>query len=267
MTAIDRRARPRRAGFSARSGVYVRVLGPSLRVRLATLATVAFAVVFVLGLLSQRVVPGDPRARVVASLVLAVLAAPVGWVAGLVSLDRQLHRSVPPFPVPRSSARLHVRYADAAVVDLDAAHASLDDVVMARMGFLPGEADRFVDLLQIRAFVRAGPTYVATDPDSGDLVGFTQLGPGLRPDGPPGTAIGCWLAPGWRGRGLAAELVGLTVANARLLGREGIELGTASDNLPMRRAAEAAGAHHVGPMDHVLPNGELLHGEHYRFDP
>ncbi|MFE5864844.1 GNAT family N-acetyltransferase [Streptomyces virginiae] len=88
----------------------------------------------------------------------------------------------------------------------------------------------------------------------------------LTPDS--GGAIGLWLAPACRGRGLGTELV---TATARFghehLGLESVSAGTETANQRCRGALRAASfVQCEGPALHTLPDGRVVDAAWYRHE-
>ncbi|MFJ6370120.1 GNAT family N-acetyltransferase [Streptomyces virginiae] len=103
---------------------------------------------------------------------------------------------------------------------------------------------------------------LAVDAATGLVAGMSSL----TPDS--GGAIGLWLAPACRGRGLGTELV---TATARFghehLGLESVSAGTETANHRCRGALRAAGfVQYEGPALHTLPDGRVVDSAWYRHE-
>ncbi|MFD4940222.1 GNAT family N-acetyltransferase [Streptomyces virginiae] len=103
---------------------------------------------------------------------------------------------------------------------------------------------------------------LAVDAATGLVAGMSSL----TPDS--GGAIGLWLAPACRGRGLGTELV---TATARFghehLGLESVSAGTETANHRCRGALGAAGfVQCEGPALHTLPDGRVVDSAWYRHE-
>ncbi|MFB6562883.1 MULTISPECIES: GNAT family N-acetyltransferase [unclassified Streptomyces] len=103
---------------------------------------------------------------------------------------------------------------------------------------------------------------LAVDPATGQVAGMSSLA------GDDGGAIGIWLAPAFRGRGLGTELVAATaLLGHEHLGLQSVRAGTENANRRCRGALRAAGfVPDGGPEQHTLPDGRVVDGAWYRHD-
>lgn len=126
------------------------------------------------------------------------------------------------------------------------------------------EIPRFIPLIPSPYTVQDGLAYVAAarelwstgqsrpfvilDAGTGALLGSVGVGIGVRP------AVGYWLAPHARGRGVATRAVSMVVDWARREhGVRRIELYTHPDNVASQRVAERVGFRRVGSIVHDPP--------------
>jgi GNAT superfamily N-acetyltransferase len=93
--------------------------------------------------------------------------------------------------------------------------------------------------------------------EDGRSAGFVKLGPTTLPHVAPGPAIELRqfyiLAP-WQGRGLAAELMDWTLAEAKRRGAETLYLSVFVDNHRARRFYERYGFEYCGPYAFMVGN-------------
>jgi RimJ/RimL family protein N-acetyltransferase len=101
-------------------------------------------------------------------------------------------------------------------------------------------------------------SWAVADPTSGLLVGEIDL---IRLTGDWRLAeAGCWVAPAWRGRGVAATALRAAIGfGAAALDLCQVDYVHARENLPSRRVAEKCGFVLQGPRD-----GLLVHTRHLR---
>ena len=164
------------------------------------------------------------------------------WVGGRLATDPERDtRRLPPVPVLTSGA-VTLRALEARdAVDIVAGY---DDAVRAQ--WLPGplpygldDAHAFLASVASETWDGTGvPRAITVDDDR--LVGMVHLHLHHRVHGIG--EIGYWVAPGQRGRGIAATAAALLAGWARdALGLTRVELLADVDNLPSQRAAEKAG--------------------------
>ncbi|WKD36715.1 GNAT family N-acetyltransferase [Streptomyces xanthophaeus] len=118
----------------------------------------------------------------------------------------------------------------------------------------------------IQPVVLPGPAeeqrLLAVDPATGLVAGMSSLTPDRH------GAIGIWLAPAFRGRGLGTELVAATARfGHEHLGLDSVRAGTESSNHRCRGALSAAGfVPDDGPALHTLPDGRVVDSAWYRHE-
>jgi RimJ/RimL family protein N-acetyltransferase len=94
-------------------------------------------------------------------------------------------------------------------------------------------------------------SWAIAEPLTGELVGEIGL---ARLDLAGGTAeAACWVAAGWRGKGIATEALGAALRFGRgALGLTRIDYRHAPDNLASERVASRCGLDRIGPIGDVI---------------
>lgn len=163
---------------------------------------------------------------------------------------------------PLESERLRIRTLRHG--DGPLAEATVDEVVVARMGWRPRSVARLRRSLRLVGR-EVSHRYLAVCQRYGDeVIGIVAV---KVVDRQGSTAeFGCWFSPTHRGQGLAAEMVNATVRLAHRAGIRTLICGTAIDNVAMRRALERNCATVTRQGPHQLSDGQVLDSVWYELD-
>jgi RimJ/RimL family protein N-acetyltransferase len=146
---------------------------------------------------------------------------------------------------------------------------SIDDDVCYWQGYEPPNIAQYRSLLQlvIRWPDRVPPVRPLALTCEGQFAGAYFLTPSIWWRDRWNVALGWWLAPEPRGRGLGRSSLSVVLAHVhRDLGLRVARMGTGVDNVRAVRQIEANGAVAVDEGPHTLPNGRVVTARWYHHE-
>jgi RimJ/RimL family protein N-acetyltransferase len=134
--------------------------------------------------------------------------------------------------------------------------ATMDDDFRRINGWDTGLVDRSLQLIRSPPAISLLAWALIWSRETGSVVGSISADQ-VDADGRT-CELGWWLGPGHRGRGYGTEAVCLALGALHAAGVERIRIGTALDNVAVRRVAAKVGAAEESQTGHRLPNGRRV---------